>query len=62
MKISDDLYRFISHDRKKKRKKEIEEEKRRKTPVIRLDQADVVTRSRIKGVLHQFSCNFMAIS
>lgn len=33
-----------------------------KNSVIRLDQADVVTRSRIKGVLHQFSCNFMAIS
>lgn len=33
-----------------------------KNSVIRLDQPDVVTRSRIKGALHQFSCNFMAIS
>ena len=44
--------------RKKKWKKGGENGKTRRF----VDEADMVTRSRIKSVLHQFSCNFMAIS
>lgn len=45
--------------KKKKKKKRVRKWWRKTRRFV--DEADMITRSRIKGMLHQFSSNFMAI-